>query len=220
MEITKAGPVSFLLSQPDDRYFEALSGRYSFDLHFKVYKDGEEDYLIRSMSETASGRSVSAELDCEPGIYTVRIKLTPYRYDDGKTAAEIIKDFDKYGIDKVLQVGKMFDLAHSRGRLREMELAEIKRIKHDARGKRHTEMRAVRDLRRAERRRCRIQKHRLVRKEREKKEARKKAKQERVVSMMHSVTTFRDCSKTVVGRSVLTSAELETRAIASAADFC
>ncbi|KAL9092964.1 MAG: hypothetical protein Q9159_000588 [Coniocarpon cinnabarinum] len=179
LHITKPGPVCIMLSQPDDRYFEALRGRYSFELHFRVYKEGGTEYLVRSMSSTASGRSVSVELDCEPGTYVVRLKLTPWRYDSGKTAAEIIKDFETYDIEKILSVGKMFDLAHSRGRLREMEIAEMKRMKKAARERKHGDMRAIRELQRARRRRGKTADQRIKRREREKRQAKKAAKQER-----------------------------------------
>lgn len=174
-----AGPVVFLLSKPDSRYFEALSGRYSFQLHFKLFKKDTDEYIVRSMSETASGRSVSAELDCEPGWYVVRLKLTPLRYDDDKTAEEIIKDFAIYGIDKILSVGQMFDLAHSRGRLREVEIAETKKKKSEDRKTLTSASRAMRELIRERRRRDKMSKLRTSRKEHKiaaKEEAREKRK--------------------------------------------
>ena len=41
-------PVVVVLSQLDTRFFKGLEGRYSFELTFRIHKDGEEDYLVRS----------------------------------------------------------------------------------------------------------------------------------------------------------------------------
>ncbi len=64
IDITEKCPVVIVLSQLDDRYFNALRGRYWYTLHFRVYKDGDYvegesngKWIVRSMH--ASGAEVS-----------------------------------------------------------------------------------------------------------------------------------------------------------------
>jgi Calpain family cysteine protease len=122
--LTKPGPVVFVLSQPDTRYFRGLTGRYMYNLHFRIYKDGEDTYLIRSMEHSGQMRSCNAEVDeLEPGTYELLVKVTACRIDDFKTPEEIIKEYKDERREKLLAVGKSFDLTHSKGNLRELEKA-------------------------------------------------------------------------------------------------
>lgn len=57
------------------RYFLGLQGRYDFKLGFRVHKEGEDDYLTRSQPNIHMARSVNAEIDLEPGKYTVIIGI-------------------------------------------------------------------------------------------------------------------------------------------------
>lgn len=43
MTLTKRSPVVIALSQLDDRYYKGLQGQYTFQLHFRLHKDGEDD---------------------------------------------------------------------------------------------------------------------------------------------------------------------------------
>lgn len=190
LEVTKAGPVVLILSQPDDRYFQGLTGRFTFDLHFRLYMDGEATYLLRSMAKSGSSRSCSAELDLEPGKYTILVKVTADRYDSGRTAEEVIRDFREARRDKLLAVGKSFDAIHEKGRLREMEeteaLNERKEAKEDERKanreeraehKRERARKRARDLRlRTEEKRKNEIRKGLVREAREKRKAEMLAK--------------------------------------------
>jgi hypothetical protein len=123
--VTERGPLVVVLSQPDTRYFYGLAGRYLYSLHFRVYKEGSDTYLFRSMHNSGNGavhtRSVSAELDdAEPGTYSVIFKVTAVRIVSA-TSAEAI---EKYAVDrkeKLLDVGRKFDYAQSKGRLRTFE---------------------------------------------------------------------------------------------------
>ncbi|KAK5169004.1 uncharacterized protein LTR77_006313 [Saxophila tyrrhenica] len=126
-------PVVIVLSQPDDRYFYGLSGRFCFSLHFRVYKEGEEDdrYIVRSMhnsgNETVFTRSVSAEIeDLEPGTYNVVFKVTAVRTAAAMTAEESIMKFAVERKEKLLHVGRRFDYAQTKGNLRAMEEANKK----------------------------------------------------------------------------------------------
>lgn len=123
--VTERGPLVVVLSQPDNRYFYGLAGRYFYSLHFRVYKEGSDTYLFRSMHNSGNGavhtRSVSAELDdVEPGKYSVIFKVTAVRIGT-TTSAEAI---EKYAVDrkeKLLDVGRKFDYAQSKGNLRAFE---------------------------------------------------------------------------------------------------
>lgn len=173
LEVTKAGPVVLILSQPDDRYFQGLTGRFTFDLHFRLYKDGEDTYLLRSMAKSGSSRSCSAELDLETGKYTILVKVTADRFDSGRTAEEVIRDYREARRDKLLAVGKSFDAIHEKGRLREMEETEALNVRKKDR---EDERRAKREER-AENRRDRVRKRarelRLRTEEKRKNEIRK-----------------------------------------------
>ncbi|WPH00465.1 Hypothetical protein R9X50_00329400 [Acrodontium crateriforme] len=132
--ISKQGPVVIVLSQPDDRYFYGLRGRFLFALHFRVYREGEEDdrYIVRSMHNSGSEldftRSVSAEIeDLSPGAYNVIFKITARRNDITPTAEESILRHAILRKEKLLSVGRRFDYAHTKGNLRAMEQANAKR---------------------------------------------------------------------------------------------
>lgn len=94
--IDKTCPVVIVLSQPDDRYFYNLRGRFSFSMHFRVVKDGEEDrWIVRSMhnsgNETTFTRSVSAEIDgLEPGTYSVLVKVTATRFPSSPDRKSVV----------------------------------------------------------------------------------------------------------------------------------
>ncbi|KAF2761112.1 cysteine proteinase, partial [Pseudovirgaria hyperparasitica] len=74
LTLKEKSPVVLVLSQPDERYFNGLDGRYRYDLHFRLYKNGEKTYIARSIQDSGSGRSCSAELDLDAGEYTIYVK--------------------------------------------------------------------------------------------------------------------------------------------------
>lgn len=193
--VTERGPLVVVLSQPDNRYFYGLAGRYFYSLHFRVYKEGSDTYLFRSMHNSGNGavhtRSVSAELDdVEPGKYSVIFKVTAVRIGT-TTSAEAI---EKYAVDrkeKLLDVGRKFDYAQSKGNLRAFERDHERQRKLDDRehakdlSKRSREVkmknRAKEKLRKKrisdalnEKRKISLEKERERRKKRKAKMARKK----------------------------------------------
>jgi hypothetical protein len=138
--ITEKCPVVIVLSQPDDRYFYGLRGRFLYSLHFRVYKEGDEDgrYIVRSMhnsgNETIFTRSVSAEIeDLEPGTYNVVFKITAHRSKISPTAEEAIVKFAVDRKEKLLHVGRRFDYAQSKGNLKAREESNKKRRRVDRR---------------------------------------------------------------------------------------
>ncbi|EME80746.1 uncharacterized protein MYCFIDRAFT_79946 [Pseudocercospora fijiensis CIRAD86] len=165
--ISENGPVVIVLAQPDDRYLHGLRGRYLHSLHFRVYKQGEEEsrWIVRSMhnsgNETVFTRSVSAEIeDLEPGTYDVIFKITTLRTSQ-RTAEENIT---KYAIDrkeKLLHVGRRFDYAQSKGDLRGMEKYMRRAKKRELKDKRITAFKKDREMNRKLNDRARKRKQRI-----------------------------------------------------------
>ena len=180
IQIEEKCPVVIVMAKPDYRYFDGLRGRFKYDLHFRLYKDGEESYLVRSMEQNVSGRSCSTELEVDPGLYTVRIKISPQRYSSVWTVEEIIDDLrgknEKWIMEKILAVGKSFDAAHSKGHLREAEAVTSKRLKKDAQKSEHDGKRKERTKLREDRRRKRLRSERIRTEREKKKEVKRVAK--------------------------------------------
>jgi len=121
MKVTQAGPVVIVLSQLDTRYFKGLAGQYSFILKFRIQKEGEEDYIVRSHSSHLMGRSVNAEISLDPGCYHVLMKVTAFRYEDVESTEEIVRRLASSRREKLVQVGLSYDLAHAKGLVAETD---------------------------------------------------------------------------------------------------
>lgn len=193
--ITERGPVVIVLAQPDDRYFYGLRGRYLHSLHFRVYKEGEESrWIVRSMhnsgNETVFTRSVSAEIeDLEPGTYDVIFKITTFRTSQS-TAEENIAKYAIDRKDKLLNVGRRFDYAQSKGNLRGMEKDMRKSKKQDLKDKRNTAFKKDRKINQKLNERARKRKQRINDAMRGKrKELREKAKAKRGSSKRENEST-------------------------------
>ena len=134
---SKKCPVVIVLTQPDDRYYLGLRGRYLYSMHFRVYKEGEEDqWIVRSMhnsgNETVFTRSVSAEIaDLEPGTYNVVFKVTTYRSTSSSTAEDCILKYATDRKEKLLHVGRRYDYAMAKGNLRGLEKVNRKRSRDE-----------------------------------------------------------------------------------------
>ncbi|GLI76196.1 hypothetical protein PoHVEF18_004467 [Penicillium ochrochloron] len=120
MNVTEAGPTVIVLSQLDTRYFKGLAGEYSFVLKFRLQREGDEDYMVRSHSSHFMARSVNAEIDLEPGRYQVLMKITAYRHDEESTA-ETVRRLASAHREKLVQVGLSYDLAHAKGLVAETD---------------------------------------------------------------------------------------------------
>lgn len=175
--ITKAGPVVLVLSQPDPRYFKGVQGRYRYALHFRLYKDGESTYLLRSMDQSGSMRSCNAELELEPGTFQLLVKVAAERVESKKTYEETIREYRDERREKLLAVGKSFDVTHSKGKLRETEEANASRTKKENDAKHRERMVDNREFRKKRRDREKLRRKRnraeMNRKMDEKKAARK-----------------------------------------------
>jgi hypothetical protein len=96
-------------------------GEYSFVLKFRLQKEGDEDYLVRSHSSHFMGRSVNAEINLDPGRYHVLMKITAFRHEDVESTEEIVRQVAATRREKLVQVGLSYDLAHAKGLVGETE---------------------------------------------------------------------------------------------------
>lgn len=172
ISLSQAGPVVIVLAQPDVSYFMGLQGRYTYCLHFRVYnvKDTTK-YLARSMHVSSGNyintRSVSVDLDLEAGNYNISIKVEPSRAPY-RTAESVIESEGPSRKQKLLQVGRNFELAHAKGKLREKE-QEVRKEKKDQARREYRERQAKLRRRRHEaktrekRRKGRIAKEKMAR---------------------------------------------------------
>ncbi|KAI1770649.1 cysteine proteinase [Hypoxylon cercidicola] len=128
--LAKTGPVVIALSQLDDRYYRGLEGQYQFELNFRLHKNGQEDYVVRSISPYCQTRSVNVELELEEGEYTVLLKINATRNMEKLPIEEVVRNHARDRRDKLVAVGMSYDLAHSKGKV--IETPEEKQARKDA----------------------------------------------------------------------------------------
>lgn len=145
--LTKPGPVVIVLSKLDDRYFQGLEGEYRFWLHFRLDRDGEQEYIVRSHGNYLMNRSVSVDLDLEPGTYSVLMKITAKRSAYFPTVEEVIKDTCKDRQEKLIQIGLAYDLAHVKGQIKETEVEKQQRLEREEKKKLAEHKKAREELR-------------------------------------------------------------------------
>ena len=66
-------------------------------------------------------RSVSADLDLEPGTYSVLMKITAKKWPTDPTAEQIIRQTCRDRPEKLTQIGLAYDLAHAKGAIKETD---------------------------------------------------------------------------------------------------
>jgi hypothetical protein len=125
-----------VLQQLDDRFFRGLEGQYDFHLQFRLHKDGEDEYIVRSNPAYYMKRSVSTELELEEGNYTVLVKITAKRYPNDPTVEDVVAATCQMRREKLLNIGLSYDLAHAKGEFREVEHAKKEDEQKDRRNKR------------------------------------------------------------------------------------
>lgn len=128
----------------DTRYFKGLAGEYDFVLKFRLQKEEQEEYIVRSHSSYLINRSVNAEVDLEPGRYSVLVKVTAYRYDNIESAEEVVSRLASERREKLVQIGLSYDLAHAKGLVVETEPEKQAREEREQR-RRKLERRKLRE---------------------------------------------------------------------------
>ncbi|KAK5712060.1 hypothetical protein LTR15_012129 [Elasticomyces elasticus] len=164
--VSEKGPVVIVLSQPDDRYFSGLQGRFLFSLHFRVYKEGEKRWIVRSMfssgADPQSTRSVSAEIeDLEPGTYSVVYKVTGTRFSEITTQAEAISKYAIERREKLLSVGRKYDYAQIKGDRRAKEIEVKRQVRLEKRQEHVRGLKKARTIEKEEKGRARLRKQRV-----------------------------------------------------------
>ena len=149
-------------------------GQYTFELQFRLHKDGESEYLARSNPSYFMNRSATAELDLEAGQYCLMVKVGGSRNTYAKTPADVVKETCETRRDKLLAVGLSYDLAHAKGGLKESELEHKERVKKERREKRKTRAKKYFEAERASAKRDKLRRLR----EEAKAKAREKAKED------------------------------------------
>ncbi len=129
------------LEQLDARYFQGLEGRYRFELSFRVHKEGETDYITRSHGNYWMRRSVTAELELEPGEYSVLVRIVATK-NDGPSVEQMVRDNARERPDKLMRIGLAYDLAHAKGQMKETseEKKDRKAKEEEAKKKEKKEM--------------------------------------------------------------------------------
>ena len=82
-------------------------------------------------------RSVSTELELDPGSYSVYVRITATRYQKRPTVEEVVRMNCKNRQEKLLQIGMSYDLAHVKGLIKETE--QEKMIKAEKEAKKEAE---------------------------------------------------------------------------------
>lgn len=127
-----------------------MEGQYTYSLHFRLEKDGENDYIVRSHGNYRMSRSVSADLELEPGTYSVLMKITAKKWPTDPTPEQIIRQTCNDRPEKLTQIGLAYDLAHAKGQVKETEKEKNQRQEREerkeaaAKKKRREELRAAR----------------------------------------------------------------------------
>ncbi|KAI6362064.1 hypothetical protein MCOR25_006299 [Pyricularia grisea] len=133
VKLTRDSPLVLVLSQLDDRYFKGLRGQYVFDLHFRVHEQGRpdaEDYIVRSHANYLMERSVGVELpDMAAGNYSIWICVSGERLNGSSSVEEVVARECRARVEneKLAQVGRAYDLAHSKAAAHLAEVARQRR---------------------------------------------------------------------------------------------
>lgn len=105
-----------------------MTGEYRFSLQFRLEREGEDDYIVRSQVSYAMTRSVSTDITLDPGTYSVLMKITAIRNSREYSPEEVVTQVAKVSRNKLLQIGLSYDLAHAKAHVqdeqRKRELAE------------------------------------------------------------------------------------------------
>ncbi|OJJ30443.1 hypothetical protein ASPWEDRAFT_32621 [Aspergillus wentii DTO 134E9] len=133
INVAKEGSVVIVLSQLDKRYFKGLAGEYDFTLKFRLQKEGDNDYIVRSRTSYLMSRSVNAEVYLKPGLYHVLVKITAYRKDGLESTEDVVSRLAPIRREKLVQIGLSYDLAHAKGLVFETEDEKRARENHEKR---------------------------------------------------------------------------------------
>lgn len=164
--LSKPSPVVIVLSKLDERYFQGFEGQYEFSLHFRLERDGEHDYIVRSHGNYLMDRSVSVDLDLEPGTYSVLMKITAKRISYRNSPEQVVRDTCQDRQEKLIQIGLAYDLAHAKGQIKETDAEKKDREEREAKKKAKAHQKRREELRAKWLRNWEIEKKRVARQKR------------------------------------------------------
>ena len=185
LTLTEPSPVVIVLSKLDERYFQALEGQYNFSLHFRLEKDGEHDYIVRSHGNYLMDRSVSVDLDLQPGTYSVLMKIVAKRIGYRQSPEQVIRDTCQDRQDKLIQIGLAYDLAHAKGKIKETDAEKKSREEREAKKKETNHRKRREELRATWLKDWEVQKKRVAR---QKRHARRKEQHHKKVEARKAAT--------------------------------
>ncbi|KAI9834033.1 MAG: hypothetical protein M1838_005553, partial [Thelocarpon superellum] len=186
IELKEKSPTVIVLSQVwpgipllNDRYFQGLEGQYDFELQFRLHREGEEDYIVRSHGGYLMTRSVSSEIELDPGRYSVLIKVVGVRDSAKERPEEVVRKTCKDKREKLLQIGLSYDLAHAKGQVKESEEDRKKREEKEAKAKAKAKAKAEKQKAREKRKKLKEKEKARRTKEKERKKKRKERERKR-----------------------------------------
>ncbi|KAG7444425.1 cysteine proteinase [Guyanagaster necrorhizus] len=91
-----------VLSQLDDRYFEAISGRSHWTFDFVVFKKGDKNLIAQSSASRLLTRSVNVEVNLEAGSYVVHVRLDRFVYRPSTYLQENVETWNPRFLSRVL----------------------------------------------------------------------------------------------------------------------
>lgn len=116
-------------------------------MHFILQEKDTEpgDYIVRARGAWFGNRSISAEVDLQPGVYEVLPKIEAKRNADSPDVHEVVTKVAERNPQKLRQIGLNYDLANAMGldQLTEEEQKLVERKKKEAAEKRRMEKEAT-----------------------------------------------------------------------------
>ncbi|MCJ1421172.1 calpain 2, (m II) large subunit [Xylographa parallela] len=113
--LSEPGTTVIVLSKLDTRYFQGLTGQYSYSLAFRLHQSGDAVHIVRGFAN--GERSASAEVDLEAGTYEVLMQISGYRDSTAPKVEDVVKQNWLSRRDKLLSIGLSYDLAHAKGQI-------------------------------------------------------------------------------------------------------
>jgi hypothetical protein len=162
VDVNQAGEVVIVLSQLDDRYYRGLEGQYNFALHFRVHREGESDYLVRSPSSYNMRRSTSTEVTLDAGRYEVFIKIVATR--NFKMAPEDVVRLaaTRDRREKLLAIGLSRDLAFAKAQVKDHDQSIEDEMRGQRRAKRKEHAKAAKAVIKTQRERQRERRKKIA----------------------------------------------------------
>ncbi|KAF1814754.1 cysteine proteinase, partial [Eremomyces bilateralis CBS 781.70] len=113
--IEEAGPVVIVLSRPDSRYYKSLGGQYKFGLQFILKNVDSQEQLVHVRTVDDEFRSVSVELQLEPGTYEVIPCIAAAKVSDYMAVEDVVRKYAGKNPSKLRQLGINHDVAYAKG---------------------------------------------------------------------------------------------------------